>query len=140
MKAKETLVGPLPKIAKRLGVISHGRATGAAGRMITFEDGSQIEVDGVVWATGFSYDHSWIALPITDEHGLIKHRRGVTEIPGLYTLGLQWQWTRGSALLGFVKDDATFIAEQILARAGSVRRADGPAREMADVTTAAQGD
>jgi glycine/D-amino acid oxidase-like deaminating enzyme len=47
----------------------------------------------------------------------IKHRRGVTDIPGLYTLGLQWQHTRGSALLGFVKDDATYVADQIAARA-----------------------
>ena len=84
---------------------------------MTFADGSQIEVDGVVWATGFRYDHSWIDLPITDADGRVKHRRGVTEIPGLYTLGLQWQYTRGSALLGFVKDDAAFIAEQIAARA-----------------------
>jgi putative flavoprotein involved in K+ transport len=41
------------------------------------------------------------------------HRRGATESPGLYFLGLSWQHTRGSALLGWVKDDAEFIAEQI---------------------------
>jgi putative flavoprotein involved in K+ transport len=111
----ETLVGPLPKIAKRLGVISHPRATEASGRTVAFEDGSQIEVDGVVWATGFRYDHSWIDLPIIGEDGRVKHRRGVTDVPGLYTLGLQWQYTRGSALLGFVKDDAAFIAERIAA-------------------------
>ena len=34
------------------------------------------------------------------------HRRGVTASPGLYFLGLPWQHTRGSALLGWVKDDA----------------------------------
>jgi putative flavoprotein involved in K+ transport len=117
MSQKETLVGRMPKIAKRLGVISHGRATDASGRWVTFEDASQLEVDGVVWATGFRYDHSWIDLPITDADGRIRHARGVTDVPGLYTLGLQWQWTRGSALLGFVKDDAEFIAEQIAARA-----------------------
>jgi len=39
----------------------------------------------------------------------------VTEIPGLYFLGLQWQYTRGSALLGWVKDDAEYIAERIAA-------------------------
>ena len=49
--------------------------------------------------TGFRYDHSWIGLPVTDADGRIRHTRGVTEIPGLYTLGLQWQHTRGSALL-----------------------------------------
>jgi putative flavoprotein involved in K+ transport len=39
----------------------------------------------------------------------------VAEIPGLYFLGLQWQYTRGSALLGWVKDDAEYIADRIAA-------------------------
>src|SRR3954468_21754708 len=129
MRQKETLVGPLPKIAKRLGVTSHGRATEASGRSVTFADGSRIEVDGVVGATGFRYDHSWIDLPISDLAGDIKHRRGVTEVPGLYTLGLQWQYTRGSALLGFVKHDAAYIADQIAARASTA--------ETEEATTAA---
>ena len=34
-------------------------------------------------------------------------------VPGLYFLGLTWQHTRGSALIGWVKDDAAFIAEPI---------------------------
>ena len=33
-------------------------------------------------------------------------------MPGLYFLGLSWQHTRGSALLGWIEDDAEFIAEQ----------------------------
>jgi putative flavoprotein involved in K+ transport len=139
MSQKETLVGPLPKLAKRLGVISHGRVTDAAERTVTFADGSQLDVDGVVWATGFRYDHSWVDLPLTDQEGRVKHRRGVTEIPGLYTLGLQWQYTRGSALLGFVKHDAEFIAGQIAARAGARQRPD--VGEAPQATTAAtQGD
>jgi putative flavoprotein involved in K+ transport len=139
MSQKETLVGRLPKVAKRLGVISHGRATEAAGRTVSFADGSRIEVHGVVWATGFRYDHSWIDLPITGDDGRVKHRRGVTDVPGLYTLGLQWQYTRGSALLGFVADDAAFIAEQIAARAGFAQPTDAPAREASEATTA-RGD
>jgi putative flavoprotein involved in K+ transport len=47
--------------------------------------------------------------------GHVVHRRGVTEVPGLYFLGLSWQHTRGSALLGFVNDDATFLADRIQA-------------------------
>ena len=39
----------------------------------------------------------------------------MTESPGLYFLGLPWQHTRGSALLGWVKDDAEYLAEQIAA-------------------------
>ena len=41
------------------------------------------------------------------------HQRGVTASPGLYFLGMPWQHTRGSALLGWVKDDAQYIADQI---------------------------
>jgi putative flavoprotein involved in K+ transport len=39
----------------------------------------------------------------------------VTKIPGLYFLGLSWQHTRGSALLGFVNDDAPYLTDQIAA-------------------------
>ncbi|MEO8505889.1 MAG: NAD(P)/FAD-dependent oxidoreductase [Acidobacteriota bacterium] len=119
MSQKELLVGPLPRRAKRLGVISHGRAIGATRRSVAFEDGSSIAVDGVVWASGFRSEYGWIDLPITDDRGRVRHTRGVTEIPGLYMLGMQWQYTRGSALLGFVRDDAAYIAEQIAARAGA---------------------
>jgi putative flavoprotein involved in K+ transport len=37
----------------------------------------------------------------------------VTEVPGLFFLGLTWQWTRGSALIGWVKDDAQFLSERL---------------------------
>ena len=40
-------------------------------------------------------------------------------MPGLYFLGLPWQHTRGSALLGWVKDDAQYVASQIGAFARS---------------------
>ena len=47
--------------------------------------------------------------------GRVQHQRGVTDVPGLYFLGLSWQHTRGSALIGWVKDDAEFIAAEIAA-------------------------
>jgi putative flavoprotein involved in K+ transport len=72
-----------------------------------------VDVAAVIWATGFRLDHSWVDVPIFDEAGRLVHRRGVTESPGLYFLGLTWQHTRGSALLGWVKDDAEYIAQQI---------------------------
>jgi hypothetical protein len=39
--------------------------------------------------------------------------------PGLYMLGLTWQHTRGSALLGWVSNDAAFLASQIMSLQGS---------------------
>ena len=68
----------------------------------------------IVWATGFKVDHSWIDVPdAKDEQGHILQERGVTPSPGLYTLGLSWQHTRASALLGWVGDDAAFLGERI---------------------------
>jgi putative flavoprotein involved in K+ transport len=37
----------------------------------------------------------------------------VTPVAGLYTVGLSWQHTRTSALLGWVTDDAAFLADRI---------------------------
>ena len=89
------------------------RAVGADGRTVRFVDGSEVEVDAVIWATGYRPDHSWIDLPVNGDNDRPRHRRGVSDVPGLYFLGLSWQHTRGSALLGFVADDAAFIAGRI---------------------------
>jgi putative flavoprotein involved in K+ transport len=113
LRDRETLVGSSPRSARRQGVRLHGRTTGAEGRGVTFEDGARLEVAAVIWATGFGLDHAWIDVPVFDAGGAVVHERGVTASPGLYLLGLQWQHTRGSALLGWVEDDAAFIAARI---------------------------
>ena len=113
LRSRDTLIGSSPREVKRHGVQVRPRAVRAEGRTIGFADGSELEVDAVIWATGYRPDHSWIELPVTDDDGRLRHRRGVTEVPGLYFLGLSWQHTRGSALLGFVADDAAFIAGQL---------------------------
>jgi putative flavoprotein involved in K+ transport len=113
LRDRDTLIGSSPRQLKRCGVELKPRAVAASGRTVSFADGSELEVDAVIWATGYRANHSWIKLPITDPNGRVRHRRGVTDVPGLYFLGLSWQHTRGSALLGWVKHDAEFIAEQI---------------------------
>jgi putative flavoprotein involved in K+ transport len=114
LSTRDTLIGSSAReMTKRYGVEVKPRVVDADGRTLRLEDGSELEVDAVVWATGYRPDHSWIKLPIFDEDGRLHHRRGVTDAPGLYFLGLNWQYTRGSALIGFIKDDAEFIAERI---------------------------
>jgi putative flavoprotein involved in K+ transport len=116
MAGRDTLIGSSPRaLRRRHGVQLHERAVQATGTKVSFSDGTDVDVRSVIWATGFSVDHSWIDVPVLDEQGRIVHRRGVTESPGLYFLGLTWQHTRGSALLGWVKDDAEYIARQIAA-------------------------
>jgi putative flavoprotein involved in K+ transport len=114
-KREDTLIGSNPRRARRHGIELHGRAVAAAGSTVSFADGTALDVRGVIWATGFRVDHSWIHVPAFDDNGRAVHERGVTTSPGLYLLGQLWQHTRGSALLGWVKDDAAYIAQKVAA-------------------------
>jgi putative flavoprotein involved in K+ transport len=129
MKDSETLVGSGPRgLRRKHGVNLHPRATAAGGTEVTFDDATHLTVSTVIWATGFGVDHSWIDVPIVfDADGRVVHQRGVTASTGLYFLGLPWQHTRGSALLGWVKHDAQYIAERIDAVAPTVKPAPAPA-------------
>ena len=114
MSGRDTLIGSTPRrLRRRHGVELHGRAVAAAGSSVRFDDDTPLDVASVIWATGFRVDHSWIDAPVFDQAGRVEHRRGVTASPGLYFVGLTWQHTRGSALLGWVKDDAEHIAEKV---------------------------
>jgi putative flavoprotein involved in K+ transport len=117
LAGRDQVIGPGPRrLARRHGIQIRPRAASAAGKTVTFADGSAAEFDAVVWATGFMADHSWIDISdAKDQRGHMRHTRGVTSSPGLYMLGLTWQHTRGSALLGWVGDDAAFLATQIAA-------------------------
>ncbi len=83
----------------------------------------------MIWATGYRPDHAWIDLPVFEPDRRLRHRRGVTDVRGLYFLGLSWQYTRGSALLGWVKEDAEFIAEQVAFNADEEKRLAAAAHE-----------
>jgi putative flavoprotein involved in K+ transport len=114
LQHRDTLIGSSPReLKRRYRVDMKPRVVAAKGRTISFADGTELDVDAVIWATGYRSDYSWIEAPVLGPDGRVQHRRGVTEVPGLYFLGLSWQHTRGSALIGWVKDDAEFISRQI---------------------------
>jgi putative flavoprotein involved in K+ transport len=110
----------LRTLRRRHGVRLLGRAESAKGGSIRFGDGAALEPAGVVWATGYRPDFGWIELPVTDERGVPRQRRGVTPQPGLYFLGLRWMYSAGSALIGWVRHDAEFIAHKIAVRASEI--------------------
>jgi putative flavoprotein involved in K+ transport len=75
----------------------------------------------VLWATGYRTDFSWIDLDIftrTADPAVRTpiHRRGVTEMPGVYFLGLPFLHKTKSSFLSGVGEDAAWLAEQIAAR------------------------
>jgi putative flavoprotein involved in K+ transport len=99
------------------GITVHPRVITAGCRTAEFADGTVLtDVAAVVWATGFRPDYSWLDIPGTWDGTRISHTRGRTSATGLWFIGLPWQHTRGSALLGFVHDDAAWIADQLTGR------------------------
>jgi putative flavoprotein involved in K+ transport len=69
----------------------------------------------VLWAGGFRPAFQWIGVPVFDELGFPRTRRGVTEVPGLTFVGLPWLYTRKSPLLLGVGDDAAHAADAVAA-------------------------
>jgi len=121
---REFIIGTNRRTLKGAGARFRPRLVDAAGRTVWFADHSTLEDVGVVvWATGYRSDYSWLHIPGVVQEGHVVQRQGVTEVPGLYFLGLSWQHTRGSALLGFVNDDAAYLADRI----ATARRAAGSA-------------
>src|SRR4051794_24704992 len=137
MQHRETLIGSSPRAARRRhGIELRGRTDDVSGSEVRFNDGGRLSPGAVIWATGFELDHSFVQLRVFDADGRLVHQRGVTASPGLYFLGMPWQHTRGSALLGWVKDDAQYIADQIatLASIGTSAVAPALAAEMSTAT------
>ena len=116
MSSRDFIIGSSRRRLKAAGVRFRPAVAGADGRTVRFADGSSLDAGIVIWATGYRPDYSWIHIPGVARDGQVIHRRGVTEVPGLYFLGLSWQHTRGSALLGFVHHDAAYLAGLITGR------------------------
>jgi putative flavoprotein involved in K+ transport len=70
----------------------------------------------VLWCTGYRGGFDWIKLPVLDEQGLPRQRRGVTDCPGAYFLGLNWMHKQKSSTLFGVGEDAAYLADMIAAR------------------------
>jgi putative flavoprotein involved in K+ transport len=67
----------------------------------------------VVWATGFAFDFGWIDCDVFTPAGAPRHQRGVSEVPGLYFLGLPGLSNRASAFIWGVWHDADHLAGHI---------------------------
>jgi putative flavoprotein involved in K+ transport len=68
----------------------------------------------VVWATGFERSYPWLHLPVFDRRGEISQYRGVTALPGCYTMGMRFQTRRRSTFIDGVRFDAAEVASHLL--------------------------
>lgn len=68
----------------------------------------------VIWATGYKFDFSMVKLPVLDGDGFPIQKRGVTEYPGLYLIGLPFLHNSNSGNLYMVGDDSKHVVSVIL--------------------------
>lgn len=73
-------------------------------------------ITSVIWATGFKLDFGWIDLDIFRDDGRPRHQDGVTEVPGLFFIGLPWLSCRGSSFIWGAWKDAERLAGVIAGR------------------------
>jgi putative flavoprotein involved in K+ transport len=93
------------------------RTTGVEDGRPVLEDGRTLDVANVIWCTGFRQRFGWIDLPVIDEEGWPLERRGVVQsAPGLYFMGLAFQYSFGSTLFVGVKHDAAYVARHLVRR------------------------
>ena len=104
------------------GVERVPRVAGVREGLPELEDGRVLEVENVIWCTGFRQDFPWIDLPIFDEEGRPRHERGVVpSAPGLYFVGLVGQYSLSSDVLPGASRDPRYIAK-VIAAGGTVDR------------------
>jgi len=101
------------EILSRKNVICAGRTKDALSNDIIFEKEKISTIKNIVWATGYRPNFKWIEGLELDADNYPKNHRGVSNIDGLYFIGLPWMYTRGSATLGGVSKDATYLANLI---------------------------
>jgi putative flavoprotein involved in K+ transport len=80
----------------------------------------------VIWANGYRYDYDWVKLPILatgpGSSGEPMHRRGITNTPGVYVLGLPWLNKLKSSFLHGVGEDAEHLADYISSQGGMLMK------------------
>ncbi|VEF47584.1 Trk family potassium transport protein [Bacillus freudenreichii] len=109
LKRNDPIIGNDLKKVKRNALIVD-RLVDFNNNTAVFANQTKMEVHAIIWATGYRNDYRWIKIGgVLDKNNLPIHQRGVSDIQGLYFIGLSWQHKRGSALIHGVGEDAEYL-------------------------------
>jgi putative flavoprotein involved in K+ transport len=131
------------KHLRAAGVEQVGRTTGVRDGRPVIDNERVLDVANVIWCTGFRQDYSWVDLPAFDEDGRPIHSRGVSPVPGLYFMGLIFQFAATSDVVTGVGRDAAYVVDHLATAARTaplVTVASGTAAERRDAFAAEIGD
>ena len=90
---------------------------------ITEIDTKALGITSILWCIGFRPDYSWLRADCFDAGGRPVFDRGVTNVDGLYFLGLGWLNTWGSGRFLGVGEDAQHVVDVMVSRLSPPRRA-----------------
>ena len=92
-------------IQEELAEEQPGDRPGALGAVseISLLDLAKESIGTIIWATGYTYDFGWMSVPVLDSGGHPVQQRGVTQVTGLYFLGLHWMHTIKSGLFSYFR-------------------------------------
>lgn len=103
-----------------IGVLLNNKNVISVGELIRIDSDGTVQtsngpikepISAVIWSTGYMSDFSIITIADFDP---MVHRRGVTNIPGLYVLNIRWQYSKSSSHLAGISRDAKYIASYII--------------------------
>lgn len=115
-KRKDPIFGyDLKKLIQKDSIKIRPRLEKISGKKVLFSDGSSLEIDSIIWSTGFKPSYEWISIEgAINSKGAPIHQRGISPCENLYFIGLPWQFQRGSSLVCGVGLDAEFLTQYIL--------------------------
>jgi putative flavoprotein involved in K+ transport len=98
------------------GVARVPRTVGVREGLPLLEDGQTLDVANVIWCTGYVPGFHWIDLPVFGEHEPLHERGIAASQPGLYFVGLHFQYALSSSMLRGVSRDAARVVRAIATR------------------------
>jgi putative flavoprotein involved in K+ transport len=105
------------------------RVAGARNGLPVFDNGQVLDIQTIIWATGYRPDYHWIEGMPVNRAGYPVHTRGVVEgEPGLYVMGLVFQYRMNSHMVGGVGRDAEYLGKVIAERLATSSDKDQPRR------------
>jgi putative flavoprotein involved in K+ transport len=84
--------------------------------------GERLEVPNVVWCTGYSSGFSWLRVPGLDLEHPETQRGVVPDVPGLFFVGLHFQYAATSDTVTGMPRDARYVVKALCRQATEPRR------------------
>jgi putative flavoprotein involved in K+ transport len=100
--------------SKEEDVADNPDETASCASAITSLNLTDNNITSIIWTTGFAGDFSYLNLPVSDKDGVIKHVNGISDIDGLYFIGLPWLRKRKSGIILGIREDSEYVIEKLM--------------------------